>query len=266
MIADAGSYRALRWGWAFTSILRRDLYVTGRELPSFFAQVILQPLFLLFVFGRVLTDLGYARAGYAGLLFPGTVALTAIITGLQGTALPLVIEFSYTREIEDRLLAPLPLRLVAMEKVVFSTLRALLAAAVMFRLGLWVLGSIPWKNSNAALAVAVMVLTAAVGSAMGLILGTVATASRVNIIFALVLTPLLFTGCSQFPWLSLSRLRWFQVVTAFNPLTYASEGMRAALDPGVPHIAVWICLLALLGFLAVLTALGLWGFNQRALG
>ncbi len=39
-----------------------------------------------------------------------------------------------------------------------------------------------------------------------------------------VLTPLLFTGCVQYPWPSLTHLRWFQVVTLFNPITYASEG------------------------------------------
>ena len=31
--------------------------------------------------------------------------------------------------------------------------------------------------------------------------------------FALVLTPLLFTGASQYPWASLDHLRWFQLVT-----------------------------------------------------
>ena len=36
---------------AFLAILRRDLYVTWRELPAFLAQVILQPLFLLFILG-----------------------------------------------------------------------------------------------------------------------------------------------------------------------------------------------------------------------
>jgi ABC-2 type transport system permease protein len=265
MTVDTVSYRAFRSGRAFVSILRRDLYVTGRDIPSFAAQVILQPLFLLFVFGKVLTDLGYAQAGYAELLFPGTVALTAVLTGLQGTALPLMVEFAYTREIEDRLLAPLPIRLVAVEKLVFSTLRALLAAAAMFPLGVLVLGSIPWTGHGAALAIVVLVLAAAVGSTMGLALGTLATGNRVSVIFTLAITPLLFTGCSQFPWLSLARLRWFQIITAFNPLTYASEGMRAALDPGVPHISAWICLLALFGFLALFVVLGLWGFNRRAL-
>ena len=45
------------------AILRRDLFVTGHEFPLFLAQVILQPLFLLLVFGKVLTELGYATPG-----------------------------------------------------------------------------------------------------------------------------------------------------------------------------------------------------------
>ena len=80
----------------FLAVLRRDLYVTGRELPVFLAQVVLQPLFLLLVFGRVLTDLGFTRPGYTEVLFPGIVAMTAVLTALQSTAFPLVIDFSFT--------------------------------------------------------------------------------------------------------------------------------------------------------------------------
>ncbi|MHB8293565.1 MAG: ABC transporter permease [Acidimicrobiales bacterium] len=262
---DPGAGSPLRSGRVLLAILRRDLYVTGRELPTFLAQVVIQPLFLLFVFGRILTQLGYARPGYETLLFPGIVALTAVLTGLQGTALPLVIEFSYTKEVEDRLLAPVPIYLVAIEKLVFAALRALVAAAVMFPLGIWVLGSVPWSAHAAALVVAVVVLACLVGAAMGLVLGTLVPPSRINIMFALVLTPLMFTGCSQYPWPSLARLRWFQVVTAFNPLTYASEGMRGALVPQVPHIAPWTCLVALVASVVALTGVGVRGFMRRAL-
>src|SRR5271156_55448 len=82
----------------FLAVLKRDIYVTGKDFPIFLAQVVLQPLLLLFVFGRILTDLGLTRAGYSSLLFPGIVALTATLTSIQSTALPLVIEFSGTKE------------------------------------------------------------------------------------------------------------------------------------------------------------------------
>lgn len=251
---------------AFFAVLGRDIFVTGREFPIFLAQVVLQPLFLLFVFGKILTSLGYAQHGYAQVLFPGLVALASVLTGLQSTAFPLVIEFSYTNEIEDRLLAPLPIGMVAIEKEVVAALRALVSAGVMFPVGLLILGGIPWVGANTLTALGVLVLGSLVGAALGLTLGTFVPPNRINIMFALILTPLLFTGASQYPWPSLSHLRWFQVVTAVNPLTYVSEGLRAAMLPHVPHIAPWICLVVLLVAVAVLTAVGMYGFRRRAMG
>jgi ABC-2 type transport system permease protein len=250
---------------AFLAILRRDLYVTGRELPAFLAQVILQPLFLLFVFGKVLGSLGYTRPGYADLLFPGLLALTAVVTGMQALAFPLVIEFGWTKEIEDRLLAPIDTGLVAAEKVIFATLRALTASVIMIPIGILVLGSIPWRWSALPLFLAVLILASVLGACLGLVLGTAVKPTSINIVFSLVFTPLLFTGCSQYPWPSLDRLRWFQVVTAANPMTYASEGLRAALVPGVPHIAVWICLTVMPIAVVALLAIGVRGFYRRAI-
>jgi ABC-2 type transport system permease protein len=260
--------RPRSWGpWQTgLAILRRDLFVTGREFPIFLAQVILQPLFLLFVFGKVLTQLGYAKPGYAEVLFPGLVALAAVLTGLQSTALPLVIEFSYSNEIEDRLLAPLPIGGVALEKIVIAALRATIAAAVMFPIGVWLLGSIPWTAGAAAGVVAMTLIGALLGASMGLVLGTFVSPNRINVTFALVLTPLLFTGSSQYPWPSLSHIRWFQVVSACNPMTYVSEGLRGLMVPNVPHIQTWICFVAAIAAWLVLTAIGMIGFLRRALG
>jgi ABC-2 type transport system permease protein len=250
---------------AFLAVLYRDLYVTLRELPAFLAQVILQPLFLLFVFGKVLGSLGYTRHGYADLLFPGLVALTSVITAMQTLAFPLVAEFGWTREIEDRLLAPMPTSFVALEKVVFAVLRSLAAALVMIPVGIVILGSVPWRWSGTPLFAAGLLLGALVGAGFGLLLGTLVPPQRINLLFSLVFTPLLFTGCSQYPWPSLARLRWFQVVTAANPMTYVSELMRGALVPAVPHIEPWICLVVLVFSICVLLAVGVRGFYRRAI-
>src|SRR5207237_5059312 len=132
------------------------------------AQVILQPLFMLFVFGKVLSSLGYTRPGYAHLLFPGVVALTALLTALQSTALPLVLEFSFTKEIEDRLLAPIPVALVAVAKMVFAAMRSLIAAVCMFPIGVIILGSVPWRSDGAPEFRVILLLGALVGPRMGL--------------------------------------------------------------------------------------------------
>lgn len=250
----------------FLAVLGRDLYVTGREFPVFLAQVVLQPLFMLFVFGRILTSIGLARHNFLPILFPGIVSLTATLTALQSTALPLVIDFSWTKEIEDRLLAPLPVALVAVEKLVFAAMRALIAAGVMFPIGVLVLGSIPWRAAAAPMVVVTLLLAAFTGSAIGLTLGTLVTPARINILFALILTPLLFTGCSQYPWESLgAHLVWFQWLTACNPLTYASEAMRGALVPYVPHMRPWVCIVMLLASFTVFGTIGIRGFLRRAI-
>ena len=221
--------------------------MTWGEFPVFLAQVILQPFFLLFVFGKVLGSRGYTRHGYANQLFPGLLALTAVITSMQTRAFPLVIEVGGTKEIEDRLLAPLSPTLVAAEKVVVFGCR--------LPLGDRDHADDPDRHSRCSARSRgggrFSALPRDPAPRLGARLGDRARArdalvkpNRINIVFALlVFTPLLFTGCSQYPWPSLDQLRsLFQVVTALNPMTYVRRGMRGALVPEVPHIAPWICL------------------------
>jgi len=250
---------------AFFAILGRDIVVTGKEIGAFLAQVLLQPLFILFVFGKVLADLGFTTNNYALVLLPGVISLTSFLTALQSTSFPLAIDFSWTKEIEDRLLAPLPTDFVAVEKIVYATLRALVAAVIMFPLAYLMLGSLSLSWSDLPMLAVFLLLGSLVGSAVGLTLGTFVEPQRMQLVFALVLTPLLFTGSVQFPWPALEHLRWFQVISALNPMTYLSEGLRGQMLPDTPHIPTWICLVALGGFLTVFTVTGAVGFRRRAL-
>lgn len=249
----------------FMAILRRDLTVARRDLMTMIAQGLLQPLFLLFVFGLLLRELGFTTANYDQTLFPGILALTALFTALQSCALPLVLEFSYAKEIEDRLLAPVPTMLVAFEKMAYGTLRALATVALMIPIGWLMLGEIPWPLEGTPLFLFGIVLGSLVSSAIGMTLGTTMPPQKINFMIALIVTPLLFTGCTQYPWPSLSTIPWFKVIAAFNPLTYFSELMRAALTPDVPHINPWISIAALLGALALFTTASVRGFLKQAL-
>jgi ABC-2 type transport system permease protein len=249
----------------FRAVLWRDIFVTYRELPFFLAQVLLQPLFLLFVFGKVLASIGATTHGYSDLLFPGIIALTCTLTALQATALPLVMDFSWTREIEDRLLAPIPLRWVAIEKVLFASLRAIVAAGVMFPIGLLMFGSLKIHAPGVPMLIVIIVLGSVLGACLGLTLGTLVPPSKISVMFALILTPLMFTGCTQYPWPSLSHLRWFQIVTTVNPLTYLSEAMRAAIVPSVQHMPWAVSLPMLVLSIAIFFTIGMRGFDKRAI-
>jgi ABC-2 type transport system permease protein len=254
---------------AVLAIFERDLLVTRREAATLLVQTLVQPLFLLFVFGKVLTGIGAARPGFAAILLPGVVALTVFITPLQAISIDLGRDLGFTREIEDRLLAPLPGALVALQKVVFAALRGLFAGALVFPMAWLVLGSgYQVRTDLLGLLVALMVLTALLGAALGLLLGVVVPITMLSLIFSLVITPLIFTGCTYYPWASLSGLRWFQVLTLFNPLTYASEGLRHAMIPpaaGVPADTLglgWVVLVLGASAAAALIA-GMRFFRQR---
>ncbi|MFP5070815.1 ABC transporter permease [Pseudonocardia nantongensis] len=251
-------------GRAFLAVLGRDIYVTGRELPSFLAQVLIQPFFFLLVFVVVLGRGGFVAEGYGEIMLPGLIALNAMFGALQSVAFPLVFELSFSREIDDRLLAPLPVWAVAVEKVVFAGLRGLLASLLMVPIGLLMV-DVGWPAAGLLPALLMVVLGALLGAAMGLTIGTAVPPRRINILFAVIFTPLLFTGSVQYPWLSLTDLRWFQVLSALNPLTFVSEGIRAALVPEVPHIPLWICLLVPVVAIVLFTLLGIRGFLRRAL-
>ena len=159
---------------------------------------------------------------------------------MQTLAFPLVVEFGWTKEIEDRLLAPMPTELRRGARRCCSPCCARSTATlVMIPIGILVLGSIPWRWAGLPLFLAGLVLGALVGAGFGLVMGTLVQPERINLLFSLVFTPLLFTGCSQYPWPSLDHIRWFQIVTACNPMTYVSEALRGALVPtGAAHRAV----------------------------
>ena len=217
---------------AFVAIVSRDLLVIRREILVFLLQTLIQPLFFLFVFGKVLPTIGAASPSFSTVLLPGVVALTVFLTALQGPAIDLARDLNVIREIDDRLLAPLPTVLVAIEKVLLAVLRALIGSAFIFPLAYWILGSgFQVRTDMLVVLIGLMVLVALLGASAGLVLGTAAPIQMLPLIFALVLTPLMFTGCTFYPWASLGAIKWFQIVTLFNPLTYAAEGMRYAMVP-----------------------------------
>jgi ABC-2 type transport system permease protein len=249
----------------FLALCGRDLWVTVRhETISFLAQALLQPLFFLFVFGRVLPEIGAAQGAYGTQLVPGILALTLMLTALQNTALPLIIEFSFTKEIEDRLLAPLPVWTVGAQKLLIASLRGIFAALLILPFGALILpGGIDLSDTNWLALAAVLLGGALAGAGVGLVMGTGVPPNRISTTFSIVLTPLVFTGCTFYPWAALDQIRVFQVITLFNPLTYLSEGSRAAITD-TPHLATGWIVLGLVASVVGFGGLGIRLFERRA--
>lgn len=264
-VEPAAPVRLLEQLATFRAVLWRDLFVTSRELGAFLAQVFLQPLFMLLIFGKVLTSLGYASNDFANVLLPGVIALNAFLIGLENTALPLVMDFSFTREIEDRLLSPMAIPLVAFEKIVFGAVRGVIAGVVLIPIGMLILG-VTWPLSTLLPVLGVLLAGAMVGAAMGLTFGTLVPPHRIQVMFTVIMTPLMFTGATQFPLRALDSLPWFQWICTLNPLTYVSEATRSLVaPPGVQSVPLWLDLTVLAGVFVLFSAIGIRGFMRRAM-
>jgi ABC-2 type transport system permease protein len=111
-----------------------------------------------------------------------------------------------------------------------------------------------------------MVFSATLTASLGLYLGTVVDPRKVQMIFAVVLLPLTMLGCVYYPWSALHVIRWLQILVLVNPMVYMTEGLRAALTPGLGHMPLWAIMLALVGGTLVFGSLAVRTFRSRVVG
>lgn len=253
---------------AFRALLARDLYVLRHNLREFIPRTVLQPLLLVFVFTYVFPKIGQGIGGegaaFSTMLVAGVLGSVILFQGIQAVALPLVQEFGYTREIEDRVLAPLPVELVAVEKIVAGALQCLLAAAIVFPIAYFVPATPVSIQYQWPVLLTFAPLACVAAAALGLMFGTMFDPRTVPLLFGIIVVPLTFLGCIYFPWQSLETIRWLQILVLANPLVYISEGFRAALTP-VPHMSLWAVYPVMVAFTAVFVWRGIEGFKRRVL-
>ena len=256
---------------AFRSLLLRDLVVLRKTLKEFLPRTLLQPFLLVFVFTYVFPKIGQgvggrarARREFSTLLVAGVVGLAIIFQGIQSVALPMVQEFGYTREIEDRVLAPMPVvarrdrrrRSAGALDGLFSRAprvpdrgdRAGDAGAPRHQLAACCSRS---RRSPATCAA-----RSASRSARG------STPARCRCCSASSCSRSRSSARSTTRGTSLEPIPWLQMLVLANPLVYMCEGFRAALT-NVEHMSLWAVYGALLAFSALFTWLGITGFKRR---
>ena len=260
---------------AFVALLLRDVRVLRRNFMQFLIRTVMQPLLFTFVFAYVFPKIGQgigspggrgAGPSFSTVLLPGLIAVSIIFQGIQAVALPLVQEFSYTKEIEDRVLAPMSVSLVGFGKVVAGAVQAILAAFVVFPIVLVVHARGQGPSVDGAkplLFLGVLVLAAFMGASFGLLIGTSFAPQQVPLIFSILVLPLTLLGCIYYPWATLDPIPWLKWGVLVNPLVYMSEGMRAALTPDIEHMNIAVVLLAMVAVTAAMLAQSLRKFRQR---
>ncbi len=251
----------------FYAMLQRDGHVARRNLLPMLLQNLLQPLLLTFVFGRVLTASGMMKGEYKSVLLPGIMAISMSISGIQAVAMTLIAELQFTREIEDRLLAPMETQWLAVEKIVAGMIQALVSGLVVIPAAWLTMGAgVRISFDHLPLFAAVCLLVALFSAAGGLVLGCSIGQTQIGLMFSLVVAPMMMFGCAYYSWSDLRFAPVLQYAVLVNPLVYACEGLRGALTPEVRHISGWAVVGALVAINAVLLAVGLRQFAKKTVG
>ncbi|MGA7336605.1 MAG: ABC transporter permease, partial [Candidatus Sulfotelmatobacter sp.] len=110
----------------------------------------------------------------------------------------------------------------------------------------------------------VTLLVALFSACGGLALGCSVNQQHIGLMFSMVLTPMIFFGCTYYPWSALNSFPILQKVVLVNPLVYASEGLRGTLAPQFSHLPLPAVLVALTAFDALLLTAGLRQFWGKA--
>jgi len=255
---------------AFRALILRDLVVLRKTLKEFIPRTILQPFLLVFVFTYVFPKIGQgvggaqAASSFSTLLVAGVVGLAILFQGIQSVSLPMVQEFGYTREIEDRVLAPMPVWLVAIQKAMWGALSGLISALIVFPIAAVIPATPVHLDVNWWILLTLTPLACYTCGALGLTFGTRFDPRTVPLLFGIIVIPITFLGCVYYSWSSLAAIRWLQILVLANPLVYISEGFRAALT-NAPTMSLWAVYGALVGFAVLFTWLGITGFKRRVL-
>jgi ABC-2 type transport system permease protein len=251
----------------FGALLRRDIRVASKELPFFLIRTTMQPLLFLIVFGYLLPKMSFVGKGYQTALLPGILAISLSLSAIQSVALPMVQDFGWTKEIEDRLLAPVPTRIIAAEKIVAGMIQGVIAAAFVLPIARLVMGPIPDLTlSNFGAVLLIVLLGSLAFSSLGMWLGTAIAPQQIGLMFSVIIAPMLFFGCAYYPWRGLDVVPVMKYIVLINPMVYVSEGMRGALTPAVPHMPLPVVGVALVVVTGIFWTLGIRSFYKRAIG
>jgi ABC-type multidrug transport system permease subunit len=282
LIADAPEPRPTMLR-TFNAMMAREFRVLGRNAISLFTRAVMQPLLFVFVFAYVFPKIGggfmlgggaaasahtAGSINFATILVPGLMASMLLMQGIMAVTFPLVMEFSWQRTIEDRALAPVPISVLAIQKIVAGAVQSFIGAIIVFPIVLFVhaAGQAPHVHvTNWALFALILVFASLLTASLGLLLGTIMDPRKMQMLFAVILLPATMLGCVYYPWSALHHIRWLQIAVLVNPMVYMSEGLRAVLTPVLGHMPMWGVLLALVGGTAVFGYLGTRTFTKRVL-
>lgn len=252
---------------AFLALLHRDLLVASRNAVPLLTATLTQPILVVLVFGNILPRLHLVADEFRTVMIPGLMAITMMMAGVHGVLMPLTVDLSGSREVDERLLSPITVPGVALQKVLAGSIHAAVAGLTALPAMMLLMHGVSGEDVQPRwLALFPLVaLSGLLSAAFGLTLGTRMEPRFSGLLFAVVLGPMMLFGCAYYPWASLGVLGPLRYAFLINPLVFMSEAMRLAVTPDVPHMPTAPLITGLVGFLCLFTLLGARAFERRTI-
>ena len=160
----------------FWTMVKRDILVQWRNWAEFIFRVAMLPFILILTYGFILPRIGVLTEDFPNNMFPGMVGMSLLVTGIHGTAIPLSMDFNNSREIEDRLQAPVDIRVTAWSKMVVGIIESWIGGLLVLPISLMFMGSylnFSMSSLDILLLILILALSSVASASLGLLVGTI---------------------------------------------------------------------------------------------
>ncbi len=242
----------------------RDLKRYFRDKPRIIGSFA-QPILFLFVLGTGIASSFSVFGGGGGtqflnFMFPGIVGMTVLFTSFF-SAMSIVWdrEFGFLREI---LVAPVSRTSIVVGKLLGGSTVAMIQGSIILLFSPFL--HIPITFVIFFKVLGIMFLVAMTISTMGIILASIIKSMQAfQVITNFLLMPMFFLSGALFPLNS--TVRWINIVSKVNPLSYGIDAMRFALlnDVSLRLYPLWLDIVVLLSLIIIFSILGAFLFNRQ---
>ena len=252
---------------AFLALLQRDMTVAVRSAAFYLVSALTQPVLVVLVFGNILPRIGLVADQFKTVMLPGLMSITMLMAGVQGVLMPLMTDLAGTREVDERLLAPIGVRAVALQRIVAGAIHAAVAGLIAGPAMILLMHGVNGLTVNPRwlLLLPLVVVSGLLAAAFGLTLGSNVQPRFAGLLFAVVIGPMMLFGCAYYPYASLTVLGPLRVLFLVNPLVFMSEAMRLAVTPDVHHMGLPLLAGGMLVHLLLFGWLGSRSFEKRTI-
>ena len=252
------SLRVAAWLlWCDIQLILKDWW--NNTLNSIF-----WPVILILANGYVLPKMGMP-ADYGAFVAISMLIIMASFTA-WGAANVLAADFETTRSINYELTLPLPYWMIYVKLILAFAFKAALFSLMSLLVGkLILLDAFSFANFNPLTFTIIYCIACIFFGAFAVWAASLAGAVDKFMNLELRITGPLFFICGySFSWAVLYGISPIMgMLMLFTPWIYAYEGVRVAILGPAGYLNYWLCLLALIIFIALFIAHGLWLFKKR---